>query len=84
MNVKIMIPKTCAPPFRNLLSFMIAAGVLSFYGSPNKVSVLLNQLNRNSRAYANKHLPILKGHLNWLAEIAYTLEFGDSSIAYDC
>ena len=39
-------------------------------------------MSRNSRAYAERHLALLKVFLNWEAEISYSLEFGDTTAKY--
>ena len=57
--------------------------ILSYYGTPFEVGKLLNKLSGTSRAYAERHLPFLKSFLNWDAEIAYTLEFGDTTVKYE-
>ena len=43
----------------------------------------MNKLSRTSRAYGDKHLPFLKSFLNWDAEIAFSLEFGDTRSKYE-
>ena len=64
-------------------SFAVAAVILSYYDNSLRVGMLLTLLNRNSIAYAEKHLPLLKAFLNWEAEISYIMEFGDKNLSYD-
>ena len=80
--LKISLNEKVRPPFDNLSSFNAAAVVLSYYSQPVKVGVMLSQLSRNSRSYAEKHLQILKGFLKWKLEITYIIEFGNTKLPY--
>lgn len=82
-NLISMNPPKAVPPLRNLSSYVVNAIVLSYYGTPFEVGKLLNSLSGTSRAYAERHLPFLKSFLNWDAEIAYSLEFGDTTVKYE-
>ena len=80
--VEISKPTKTLPPLRNLSSFLVNATVFSYYGTQSQVGILLNSLSKNSRAYAERHLSLLKVFLNWEAEISYSLEFGDTTAKY--
>ena len=81
-QIEIFKPAKTLPPLRKLSSFVVNATILSYYGTPFQVSILLNALSRNSRVYAERHLPLLKAFLNWEAEISYSLEFGNTGVNY--
>ena len=81
--VEILNSHALEPPFPKIPSLVISAGILSYYDRQLNVCLLLNRLNRNSRVYAVKHLPLLKAWFNWELEINFIAEFGSKFVEYD-